>query len=215
VDATGLPKATWYVMRRAMSPVAVVVTDEGLNGLSAHLSNDRASGFEGVLRVELFTTATVCAETVDAPVRVAARDGQEVALAGLFDGFRDLSYAHRFGPPAFEVVAVSLLGPDGNRVSQATFVSDGPVRPVETDLGLTAVARPEADGDWDLTVHTERFAQWVAVETPGFRPGDSWFHLLPGRPMTILLQRTGDRQRPSGEVRALNAARPARITFAG
>ena len=31
-----------------------------------------------------------------------------------------------------------------------------------------------------LEVTTRRFAQWVVVDVPGFRPDDSWFHLAPG-----------------------------------
>ena len=42
LDAHGRPKAAYYYLRRALQPVAVFFTDEGLNGLSFHAVNETA-----------------------------------------------------------------------------------------------------------------------------------------------------------------------------
>ncbi len=211
IDSLGRPKAPWYALRRVLAPVAVIVTDEGLNGLHLHLVNDGAEAFVGEVVVELFARGEVRVEEVRRTVAVPGRGHLLVEAGTLFDGFRDVSYSYRFGPPAYDVVAVGLRDGDGETVSDAVHLPAGLERPFEADLGLEAVARLRADGDWDLSVSTRRFAQWVVVEVPGLRPSDSWFHLPPGATRTVVLHRTGDVERPAGQVRALNAQATARI----
>ena len=58
VDSTGVPKAPWFTLERVFRPVAILLTDEGLNGLRLHLVNDTAASFRGRLRVELFAAAS-------------------------------------------------------------------------------------------------------------------------------------------------------------
>ena len=40
VDSHGGPKAAYYYLRRAMQPVGIFATDEGVNGLALHLVHD-------------------------------------------------------------------------------------------------------------------------------------------------------------------------------
>ncbi len=49
VDRSGRPKASWYAMARASAPVAVLATDEGVNGLALHLVNDTDDPVEATL----------------------------------------------------------------------------------------------------------------------------------------------------------------------
>ena len=88
-------------------------------------------------------------------------------------------------------------------VHEAFHLPGGIRRPVEADLGLEAGA-VRRDGTWEVTVATRRFAQWVAIDLPGFVPSDSWFHLAPGAERTVTLQPAGGDGPPKGRVRALN-----------
>jgi beta-mannosidase len=140
-----------------------------------------------------------------------------VGAGGLFAGFRDVSYAFRFGPPAHDVVTAGLFDSGGRLVSEAVQLPTGLDRPLESDIGLEATARPGADGAdgaWSLSVRTRRFAQWVVVEIPGFVPSDSWFHLAPGATRTVTLEPGPGSGRPTGLVRAVNAQATARIEIA-
>ena len=211
VDARGRPKAPWYALRRVLAPVAVLVTDEGTNGLDLHVVNDTAETVEAELVVSLFARGALKVEEAVRPLAVPGRDAVVVGAGTMFDGFRDLSYAHRFGPPAYDVVAVSLRDRHGQTVSEQVHLPAGLERPLEAEVGLEAVARPGRDGAWSLVVATRRFAAWVVVEVPGFRPADSWFHLAPGTDRVLSLVPIDGRDRPSGVVRALNAQEAARI----
>jgi len=213
-----------------LAPVAVLVSDEGLNGLHIHVVNDRAREFAGEVQVTLFARGELPVEEGTRAVEVPARGQVMVEAGALFDGFRDLSYAYRYGPPPYDVVAVSLCDGDGRVVSDLVHLPAGLERPLESDVGLTAAARAGEDGAWSLSVTTRRLAQWVVVEVPGFRPSDSWFHLAPGATRTLTLDRCdtdgsdagggsdspgsgggAKGARPAGLVRALNAQTTARI----
>lgn len=219
VDRCGRPKAPWYALRRVAAPVTVLLTDEGLNGLRAHVVNDTDRPFAGVLEVSLYARGELLVERGSAPVEAPGRSVVAVDAEGLLEGFRDIGYAYRFAPPAHDVVLVRLLGADGSPVAEEVHLPVGQARPVEPDVGLEAVAR-RAGGGFEVAVSTRRFAQWVAVEVPGHLPLDSWFHLAPGTSRTVAL--VADPAAPDeasggglrGRVRALNSAAGARLAVA-
>jgi beta-mannosidase len=215
IDALGRPKAPWYTVRRVLAPLALLVTDEGVNGLHLHVVNDTDVDFTGALSVALFSRGELRVEEVGRPVAVAARGATVVEAGALFGGFRDLSYSYRFGPPAYDVVAVTLVDGDGGTVSDVVHLPTGLERAFEPDVGLEATAEPATDGRWSVSVTTRRFAQWVVVEVPGFRPSDSWFHLAPGATRTLTLHPEGTDvgARPSGHVRCLNAQATSRLVI--
>jgi beta-mannosidase len=150
-------------------------------------------------------------ESAEQPVVLPGRSATLVEVAGMFDGFRDLTAAYGFGPPANDLVRVVLLDAAGAELGSVVHLPGGGLRPIEPDLGLEAGLRSEA-GRWILEVSTRRLAQWLVVEVPGYRPEDSWFHLAPGTPRSLVLEpETGSEDPPAGEVRALNSSRSVRI----
>jgi len=215
VDCFGIPKAPWYTLARTLAPVALLLTDEGLNGLRVHVLNDTAAAFSGRVELRLFADGErlvdSCSVSVDAPAR-----GSAVLDAGeAFGGFRDVSYAFRFGPPQHDLVVADLvpdpvpdpvadLVPDlvadpgrGEAVATAFHLPLGQARPLEDDVGLQVAVRPcpvgrsglsHPAGEVLIEVGTRRFAQWVSIEAPGFVPEDSWFHLAPGAQRLVHLR---------------------------
>jgi beta-mannosidase len=208
IDVDGRPKAPWYALRRILAPVALLTVDEGLAGLRFHVVNDRPTAFHGTLRLTLFDPGGLAVEEVERSVEVGARSQRSWSDAGLLGGFRDLTDAYRFGPPGYDVVRAQL---EGSGVSgEAIHLPTGPSRPLEADLGLECHVSPNGDR-WRMAVSTRRFAQWVAIDVPGFIPEDSWFHLAPGDTRTMALHRVVECATPRGRVRALNGLRSVPI----
>ena len=118
---------------------------------------------------------------------VKARDAVVVNLSNLFDEFTDLNYAYRFGPPKYDVIAVTLKDEIGRgalgRRRPARWARPGRSRVTSASApsAISAGAEPQ------LRVTTRRFAQWVSVSAPGYRPSDSWFHLPPGSERIVTL----------------------------
>ncbi len=217
VDATGNPKAAWWYLRRALAPLAVHLSDEGVNGLAVHLVNDRPESLRPTLELGLFRGGEHAVGSAAITTELPAHGALELAAGELFDGFLDLSYAYRFGPPAHDLV-VATLTVDGEVRAQAFHFPLGIPSASEAELGLTAEvhAPPDAGapGVLELVLRTRRFAQSVAVEVEGFLPDDSWFHLPPGGTRTVRLTPTGDARDVRGIrgwVRPLNADRATAI----
>jgi beta-mannosidase len=225
LDAGLRPKAPWFALARVLAPVTVLLTDDGLSGLTVHVVNDRPEAVRGTLTVTVFDPSGTPTEEAGASVEVAPRSQQQWTTAALLGGFRDLTDAYRFGPPTADVVRVSLAV--GGKTCEAVHLPAGPARPVVADLGLRPTAS-RVDGRWQVTVTSERFAQWVAFDTPGHVPSDSWFHLAPGTSRTVGLDPfvpfdpvSGtigvgpDDGLPRGRVRALNGRHSVAIVPEG
>ncbi|MDQ1401882.1 MAG: beta-mannosidase, partial [Actinomycetota bacterium] len=206
IDALGRPKASWYAARRVLQPVALLATDEGLNGLHLHLLNDTADDVAGYLQVATHSADGHVIEFGGADIVLPARQARTVSAESLLGAFRDLTYAYRFGPPAIDDVSALLTAP-GGLTRRVTYLPGGQQRPV-TDIGLSAVATPAGDG-WRIDVTGDRLAQWVAVDVPGRAVDDSWFHVPAG--VTYRCGVAGA-DPPSGTVRALNHTGPVPIT---
>jgi len=205
VDARGIPKPAWYVLRRALAPVSVAFTDEGTNGLALHLTNDGNQPLDGKLELALWR-GDVSVGRAALDVAVPAHGARELAPASLFDGWFDLSYAYRFGPPVADVIHARLAG--DFVPCEAFWFPAGLPATREPDVGLAA----KQTGDW-LVVSSRRAAQHVTIDLPGWLPADDHFHLAPGQARTIALRETGAATGP-GTVTALNSDLGATIETA-
>lgn len=209
VDDAGVPKAAYYHLQRALQPRAVAVTDEGGNGLVAHVVNERAEALDGELRIALFGPGDAPVAQATRPLHLPARSAMSVALAESFDGFIDLSYAYRFGPPPVRVVHLSLHDGAGGEPGEAFFFPAGMAVGALADIGLTATLQPGEAGTVEVVLTSQRFAQGVHVELEGFVLDDNHFHIAPGGQRHIVARRHGDARSGSvrGSVRALNTDR--------
>jgi beta-mannosidase len=214
LDAAGRPKAAYHFVRRALQPLALVFSDEGLNGTVLHAVNESATAWQGQLRLTLHRDGEVPVGDGAAPVTVPARGALSLPSAALLEGFRDTTSAYHFGPADHDLAVARLVSASGDVVAEAFFFPTGRARPLEAELGLEASARALSDGDFALVVRSRRFAQAVAVDVPGFVADDNYFHVAPGGSRQVRLRRAGATGDPRGQVQALNARAPTRIALA-
>ncbi len=213
LEASGAPKAPYHYLRRALQPIAIAIADEGVNGLAIHVVNDEAQPLDGELQLALYRGGETSVGKASAAVRIERRSAVEVAAASLLDGFVDLSYAYRFGPPTADLI-VATLAVHGSPIAQAFHFPLGLGLARERDLGLSASAERLEDGSYELTVATRRFAQAIAIEARGYEGDDDWFHLAPGESLTTRLRGLLAAGPLRGVVQALNAESSTPIVVA-
>jgi len=214
LDVDGGPKAAYHYLRRALQPLAVVLSDEGLNGAFVHLLNERPVAWRGELRVRLFRDDAPVA-SVDRAVELPARGAEEIAIAALLGEFSDATYAYRFGTPPCDLIAASLVSPDQRVESEVFLFPTGRPFTREADLGMEATVA-FLDGDrFTLTVRSRRFAHAVAVAVDGFSADDNYFHVQPGGAKSVILKRIGSAAEPRGTVLASNGRAATRISKIG
>lgn len=218
LDNAGRPKVAYHHLRRALAPVAVWLTDEGLAGLDVHVANDRPDVFRAHLRVSFYRDGQTLVEEARSQVTLAPHTVERYGVEELLGRFVDASYAYRFGPPGSDLVVATLEDTTDASyalISQAVHFPAG--RPASTSsadhLGLAATWR--LDGDQILvTVRGQRFAHGVRLLVEGYEPDDDAFPLEPGRSRTVRLN-PAPGQRPQdvlGQVSAVNLAGQVDIT---
>lgn len=202
LDSENRPKACYWYLKRAWASRAVLLTDEGLNGIDLHVLNEEPTELVGVVELELVRShaapdaaharprnpVAVHASVYRTPVRVAAFGSQTFSGEALVGSFSDLSNAYRFGPPRHDVVVARLIV-DEQTIHEDVFF---PISHAVTQVGFCLTAAiTSTDGDQvTLTLNSSSFLQAVSLGCPGFEPDDDYFHLPAGRPKCVRLRCT-------------------------
>ena len=210
VDDAGLAKPCFHALRRALQPLGVMLSDEGGNGLYAHVVNEHPQPREAVLEVSAWRDGEVMVARGSQALHLEAHAALTVPCATLFDHLIDLGWAWRFGPPPCQAVVATLLDTHGQALARSFHFPTGLSPAQEPDVGLTATARPLADGSAVLTVATRRLALGVHIDLPGWEPADNYFHLAPGSSAQIALRARGNPP-IAGAVQAANSRAAARV----
>lgn len=211
IDSLGRPKAPWFSVARVFAPRTLLFTDDGLSGLHLHVFNDRPAPFSGRVRLATFDAAGELRDSAAQEVVVGAHDELQISAQRMFGGFRDLTNAYRFAPVSSDVVLAELDDDQGNTIVDAIHLPAGPTRPLLPDVGLETSLERINEDSWSLRVSSRLFAQYVALDLPGFESSDSWFHIAPGQTRTVVLQARDPERVPTGTIRALNAIARARV----
>jgi len=204
VDTLGRPKSAFHALARAAQPVAVILSDEGVNGLDVHLLNDTPTPLAGRLELSALADGHRPAVSGARDVEIPPRGSLSVAACDLFGAFFDTTRAYRFGPPAHDLTHARLVAADGTVLAEAFHWPLG--RPTQKKrCGLAA--RAERVGEaWDLIVTCDEAVTFITVADEHFTCADG-FHMAPGE-KRVRLQRRPEAPadaRPEGHVRALDA----------
>lgn len=205
IASDGEPKSAWHGLARAFRPIQIAMTDEGVNGLGLHLLNERPEPLAATVELSCWRAGEVAVVKVKREIALAPRAAMTLSAFDLIGRFFDIAYAYRFGPPGHDVTSAVLRDAASGKVLAEAFhfpLGRGHER---HHCGLAAKLEREGD-DWSLVLSTRRFAQSVEIVDHAWRPEHSWFHLAPGEPRRVRLnRRPGTSGEPSGEVRAVNA----------
>jgi beta-mannosidase len=212
LDETGQPKACWHYLRRVQQPMAVLLSDEGVNGLWLHLLNEHADSELVTLELSAWRDGEVRVAHAQQALTLAPRSAQSLCSLTLLGHFSDLTHAYQFGPAVCDTVVASLRNAQG-LISQAFYFLDSARRTQTADVGLRVSLRWLDAQHAELSLHSTHVAYGVHLEVPGFLAEDDFFHLSPCTPRCIRLRS----QRPqalSGWVHAVNARHSAHIALA-
>jgi beta-mannosidase len=202
LDHDGTPKAAYHHVRRALAPLAIWSTDEGLSGILIHVANDGPQSVRATLRLALYRDSEVNVGQAQRDVELGAHSTQAFDAEELLGRFADISWTYRFGPPAQDVVAATLTSRDtGEQLAQSFRLPAG--RPLEREsaTALGASATLEEQGEARLSIETRRFLYGVRVELPGCAPSDDAFSVEPGGRRIVALNGV---PQPGGSITALN-----------
>jgi beta-mannosidase len=209
LDHRGESKVAMHYLRRALAPVAVWGSDEGLDGVQVHVANDRPDPLVATLRVSLYRDRDTPVGEAEEELTLPAHASRTVGVETLLGHFVDVSWAYRFGPPAQDLVVLSL---ENRRETGTELLSQSFVHPAGRSvqragapaLGLEATLHREDEAFAVLRVRSRRFAYGVRIDAPGYRPSDNAFSIEPGHGRDIRLRRDDQAAAQRGTITALN-----------
>ncbi len=218
IDSLGEAKSPWYALRRNLQPHWLGITDEGLNGVAAHLVNETATRCHGRLRLTLYRDGRQSVGSAVRDVELAPRSATTINANDLFERFHDIGHAYRFGPLSCDLVVARFRTDDPDLERTAFFLPRTDLH-VQQRGDCVLQARAEAiagSNDYALTVSCNGFARGVRVEAAGYSISDQYFDLEAGITHSITLQpRKSGLKPPTGFVTSINAASPASIQPGG
>lgn len=213
VDSLGTPKAPWYYLRRAFAPVALFMTNEGVNGIALHAINERAAEIKASLTLTLYRHGEHRVAQASQGMVVPARGAVELRADAVLGHFLDTTYSYRFAPPGHDLVHAVLREEAGNTVLGEDFLFPlGHSFPVRATLDVDVQTTSAADGSYSVCLQARRFAQALSIDAPGFRISDNYFHLCPGQTRTLVLRPSGKTTRLQASLGAINAAQRLRLS---
>ena len=209
IASDGAPKSVWWALKRAFRPTQVILTDEGLNGLDAHVIHEGDAAIEARLSLTCLREGATPVMRAERALTLAPRSAMSMPATELWGGFFDTAYAYRFGPPSHDVTVARLTAADGRVLSEAFHFPLG-LDGDRHEIGLRAGVVRDDEG-WVATIASDRLARFVHIDLPGFEAADNWFHLAPGVERRVALKQVGDAADPRGVIRAVNGLDIARI----
>jgi beta-mannosidase len=176
IDASGRPKPAWDHLRRALAPLALWSTDEGLGGIELHLANDGPAPVRGALRVALYRDGEVLVGEATQSLELAAHATADRNVEELLGRFVDAAWAYRFGPPQQDAVVAGFDTGAGAPLITVRFPAGPPAPSSASELGLEA----ELTGGAVVELRSRRLVHAVRVHAAGFAADDGGFTLEPG-----------------------------------
>jgi beta-mannosidase len=212
IDSHGNAKSAWNALARAWAPRTVRLTDDGLDGVSLHVLNERPTAFRAALEIELIhagKTAAAASTVID----LAAHSACSLRGDSLLGYFTDCNNAYRFGPAKYEVIAARLREADsGALIAEDFLFPTGLGLPRERDAGVEARVERHDDGRISLQLSTALFLQDIHISAQGFISSDNHFHLSPSCQRRIdFFPRDGAHSTFEALIEALNLAAPIAV----
>jgi beta-mannosidase len=212
IDSRNQPKAVLHYLRRAWAAKAVLITDEGLDGLRLNVVNESKDPLRAIVGFEAFNYGRVKIAQAERTIEVPARGAISLQSDEMLGYFADLAYAYRFGPPKHDVLRAYLKSvPTGEAASAAELISEdfhfpsGLSLPKQDHDRIQATAVPFGVGQVRMTLKSPCFLQSVHIKSRGYCGSDDYFHLAPEQEKTILFSPLDGAQIPfKAELEALN-----------
>ncbi|HZZ71723.1 MAG TPA: hypothetical protein VFE24_05690 [Pirellulales bacterium] len=212
IDSHGSPKAAYFALKRLGNPRQLTLTDEGLNGLDIHLTNETAESVAGTVEVTLLREPQTVIARQEIPCVIGPRSRERIQANEILGRFYDISYAYRFGPPQHEVVIVTWYDEARRVLSEAFHFIERQIKPDSAPADICAEFVEIGADEFEVTMSSDRFLHHAVLQAEGYLPDDNYFHLPPQRQKHVRF-RPLKRHPPAfaAELEAVNLAAPIPI----
>ncbi|MEX2375255.1 MAG: glycoside hydrolase family 2 protein [Dehalococcoidia bacterium] len=211
LDHRGLPKATYYYLKRAWAPRQLSLLDRGLDGVSGWLTNELDEATEGILRVRVVDRGDIVTAEAEQSVAVPPRTTTSFSVDELLGHFMDLTHSYRFGPGKHEAVIAEWTDPRGRLIADDCLVVDH-TRTGTAEIRAKVEAMESEPHDLLLTLESGTLVHDLRIDLRHHLADDNYLALHPGRKRSIRLRWRGTQGSFRGSLEAFNLDMPVRLT---
>ena len=212
VDSSGLPKACYYYLKRCWQPINIAITNESLNGVDIHISNESTRKINGSIELSLLNKHSTVIAQESLTVSIPASTTSTFNSDSILSSFYDVAYSYRFGPAKHSVVAVQLKNKNNEVISDAYYFPNAGVPHTNIDSELITRAKQIDDNTYQLELSCNHFLYAVNIEVDGYNTTDNFFHLLPNTTKVITMKKNRLNSKPyKGYISALNLNEDVKI----
>ncbi len=205
VDSENRPKAVYHYLRRAWASRAILITDEGLNGLLLHVINETADTCAVRVEIELLQAGKIRIAHAEQNLELAPRTTLALHADELIGHFTDITYSYRFGPPKHDVVIARLISTqNGETMSEDHYFPQGLNLPLQNDTAIETHAEFDENGNVLLRLKSNAFLQSVALSATGFTPDMNYFHLSPNNEQVVRFAANSELSKFKAQIAAIN-----------
>ena len=212
IDSDGIPKAAYYLLKEVWQPVALLITDESLNGLHFHIVNESAAQIEGRIRVTLIKNGNTRIAQGSRELLVEPGTTSTIESTRVFESFLDINYSYKFGPCSHDIVHVELLDNQGIAICENSYFPDGQEVFSDPQTAVTTSSSINEAGDLLVDISSSHFLYRVSLEIPGYMALENFFNLQPEVSRVVKLQPVESNQGGgTGYLNAINLDHEIRI----
>lgn len=187
-DSLGYPKACFYELKKHWQPIELVLTNESINGVDAHIINESEKVLTGQLIVKLINLQGRITTEAKQDIKIESFHSTRVNLESVLGGFNDIAYAYRFGPASHRAICVELQD-ELKVLAEAVLDIDKGVPQIDYQAELDYQLSAVDESTYELSVTADKYLIAVTIKTPGFIAEDNFFNLIPNTRKKIVLKR--------------------------
>ena len=121
IDSFGVPKSAWFGLKRTLQSIALLLINEGVNGLEAHCINETPAPINVLFNISCLRAGKTPVINGQHRMQLAPNTTHRVAVTDVFGMFFDTTYTYQFGPPDHDVVIGRLIDEDSEKMVGEAF----------------------------------------------------------------------------------------------
>jgi len=212
IDSNGLPKASYYYLKRCWQPINIGITNETLNGLDIHINNETSHELSGKIEISILNKNSISIANETISIQVPKKETKFFNSDELLQSFYDTTYSYRFGPTKHSVVVAQLKNDNNELISEAYYFPNSEEPHNDPTAILYAIANQVDDITYELELSCNKFLYATCIDVDGYSCSDNFFHLLPDTTKYVTLKQINPTtKRFKGYISAINLTDDVKI----
>ena len=187
IDSDDRPKACYYSLKRVWQPINIHLTDESLNGIQVHVTNENTSQLDGTILIRLLNHNNTEITNSSREIQVPSRSSVQFGCETMLNQFYDVTYRYQFGPSNLYAVLVQLINKERELLSECFYFPKADIPKPTGANSLQVEISQISNQKFVLSLSSTDFLYGINIELKQACPQDNFFHMFPDSKKNIII----------------------------